>query len=182
MNTPNNKRRKESQRRIENTFVRLLQSHDIDDLSITDICREAQVNRTTFYANYVDVYDLAQAVQRRLRSEVLSLYQDEINAQKNSHDFLPLFQHIKENQMFYNTYFKLGMSIDCDTFGYNKEDAQSYYNDRHINLHIAFFEAGLNAVLKHWLQGGCKESPEEINEVLKSEYFGSRQKRFSFFR
>ncbi len=180
MNTPNNKRRKESQRRIENSFVQLLQSNDIDDLSVTDICREAEVNRTTFYANYVDICALAEAVQHRLETEVLSLYQDEIFEQKSHHDYLKLFRHIKENQLFYNTYFKLGMEGQFSSFGYNKEEAAAYYGNKHIEYHMAFFQAGLNAIIKMWLQNGCKESPEEINDILHSEYFG-KQRRFSLF-
>ena len=30
--------------------------------------------------------------------------------------------------------------------------------------------AGLNALIKKWLKGGCVESPEQINEILKAEY------------
>ena len=47
-----------------------------------------------------------------------------------------------------------------------------YYgnNDKYIDYHIEFFRAGLNAVLKKWLYNGCLESPEEISEIIKSEY------------
>ena len=30
--------------------------------------------------------------------------------------------------------------------------------------------AGLNAVVKKWLNNDCKESPEEIDAIIKSEY------------
>lgn len=66
MNTPNNRRRKASRDRIETAFVRLLQDRELSQLSVTAICQEADVNRTTFYANYLDIYDLADAVQKRL--------------------------------------------------------------------------------------------------------------------
>lgn len=36
--------------------------------------------------------------------------------------------------------------------------------------HIEFFKTGLNAIIKKWLNNGCAESPEEIEEILKSEY------------
>ena len=48
MNTPNNKRRQESRNRMESAFVQLLQSHEPEELTVTDLCRAAQVNRTTF--------------------------------------------------------------------------------------------------------------------------------------
>lgn len=177
MNTPNNKRRRQSQRQIENTFVQLLQTRKIESLTVTEICRTAGVNRTTFYANYVDIYDLAEAVQRRLVAEVLSLYQEEIDRRQSSHDYLRLFQHIKENQLFYATYFKLGAKEGLGGFGYNKEEAQAYYGGHHVEYHMAFFQAGLNAIIEMWLQNGCRESPEEISAILEDEYFG-KVKRF----
>jgi hypothetical protein len=43
---------------------------------------------------------------------------------------------------------------------------------KNLNYHIEFFRNGLNAIIKLWLAGGCKESPEEMAEVLKMEYRG----------
>lgn len=108
MNKPNNKRRKDSQKRIETAFIRLLQDRELNQITVTEICKAAQVNRTTFYANYLDIYNLADAVQKRLEEEVIGLYQEERERQYNSNNFLKLFCHIKENQIFYKTYFKLG--------------------------------------------------------------------------
>ena len=44
------------------------------------------------------------------------------------------------------------------------------YDNKFIDYHIEFFRAGLNAIIKKWLNNGCKESPEEINEIITSEY------------
>ena len=76
---------------------------------MTELCREAGVNRTTFYANYDDLFALADAVQKNLEAEVFDLYREERERKYNSNDFLKLFRHIRENQLFYKTYFKLGM-------------------------------------------------------------------------
>lgn len=48
MNTPNNKRRKNSQEKIERAFVHFLQTKEINEISVTDICKEAKLNRSTF--------------------------------------------------------------------------------------------------------------------------------------
>lgn len=55
MNTPNNKRKKESMERIEKVFIELLQTKALDKISVSDICKHAGLNRTTFYANYTDI-------------------------------------------------------------------------------------------------------------------------------
>ena len=100
MNTPNNQRRKASRQRIETAFVRLLQERELHKITVTELCSLADVNRTTFYANYLDIYDLADTVQKRLEEEVSELYREEREQKRNTNDFLKLFRHIRENQLF----------------------------------------------------------------------------------
>jgi len=170
MNTPNNKRRRESQRRMENAFVQLLQKKELNQVSVTDICKAAEVNRTTFYANYQDIYALAEAVKQRLESEVLDLYREEWAAERSSHDFLPLFRHIRDNQLFYKTYFALCTDGQLNVIGYDRTAAAKRFDNQHIDYHIEFFGNGLNAVIKKWLREGCRETPEEINTIILAEY------------
>jgi len=170
MNTPNNKRRRDSQMKIEKAFVRLLQDVDMEKISVAALCKEAGVNRSTFYANYEDVFALAEAVRRGLAEEVLDLYQPEREGKYHSYDFLRLFRHIYDNQIFYKTYFKLGSSSDIQHFGLDVAMAEKLYGSKNIEYHVAFFYSGLNAVIRRWLENGCRETPEEIDEVIRREY------------
>ena len=85
--------------------------------------KAAEINRSTFYANFVDIYALADQVKAHLEDEVNQLYALEVEQKFNS-----------------NAY------------------------------HITFFKSGLNAIIKRWLNGGCRETPEEMDEIIRSEY------------
>ena len=52
----------------------------------------------------------------------------------------------------------------------NDEMIKWYGTTNNKDYHVTFFKAGLNTVLQKWLAGGCQESPEEIEEIIKSEY------------
>ena len=127
-------------------------------------------NRSTFYANYLDVYDLAEKVVKRIEEDVFSLYKEERETKNNSHNYLKLFRHIKDNQLFYKTYFKLGFDNKHSIFHYDTNLSKKYFDDKFIEYHIVFFKNGLNSIIKLWLNNGCKESPEEIDSIIKSEY------------
>lgn len=170
MNIANNKRKKESQEKIEKVFVEMLQTKELNEITIMNICKKANLNRSTFYSNYLDVYDLAEKIREKLEEDVQDLYKDEINRQYNSNNFLKLFYHIKENQIFYKTYFKLGFDKSSIIKYYDYNQAEEYYNSNYIDYHITFFKAGLNAIIQKWLNNGCAESPEEIMEIIKLEY------------
>ena len=64
MNTPNNKRKRESQEKIQKVFIELIQTKEINEITVSDICKKAKLNRTTFYSNYIDIYDLADKIKK----------------------------------------------------------------------------------------------------------------------
>lgn len=172
MNTPNNKRKKESMERIEKIFIELLQTKVLNEISVSDICKRAGLNRTTFYANYPDIYGLADAIRDKLEVAVSDLYRDEITQGFNSNDYLKLFRHIQENQIFYQTYFKLGYDNKYRIISYDTGLAKMHFQNKHIEYHMEFFKAGITQIIKMWLKNGCKESPEKMFEIIKSEYQG----------
>lgn len=175
MNTPNNKRKRESVARMEKVFLELLQTHELSEIRVSEICKRAGLNRTTFYANYPDVYGLADSIRDKLEADLAELYRDEIETGHNSNDYLKLLRHIRENQIFYRTYFKLGYDDKYTIVAYDTELARQHFQNRFIEYHMAFFKSGFTKIIQMWLQNGCRETPEEMFEIVKSEYRGRKE-------
>lgn len=175
MNTKNNKRKRESRQKIEQVLIEFLQTRELSQISVSDICKKANLNRSTFYANYVDIYGLADAIREKLEDQVAELYKDEIEQGFNSNNYLLLFQHIAQNQIFYRTYFKLGYDEKYKILAYDYNLAKKHFDNRFIEYHMEFFKSGLTKIIKLWLQNGCKETPEEMFEIVKNEYRGREE-------
>ena len=167
MNTKNNKRKRESIEKIEKAFINLLQKKEINQISVTDICKDAGFNRSTFYANYLDIYDLADKLREKLENDFALKFNN-----KENRTSLKMFEHIYENQIFYKTYFKLGYHEKIKISVYDDDLAKRYFNGDNLQYHMEFFRNGLTAIIKMWLFGGCKETPEEMNNIFISEYKG----------
>ena len=171
MNTKNNKRRKESQEKIEKAFIELLQTREISEITVSELIKITGLNRSTFYANYIDIFDLADKTRQKLESDFSNLFadydyfNDHTGAEK-------MFTHIKENQLFYKTYFKLCYDDKHLISIYDTKRAEKEHISENLKYHIEFFRNGLNAIIKLWLADGCRETPEEMAEVLKQEYRG----------
>lgn len=172
MNIKNNRRRRESVRRIEKTFIELLQTKELHEITVSDICKRCELNRSTFYANYIDIYELADKVRANLEEEVNQLYEAEKTLKFNNNDYLKLFRHIKDNQLLYQTYFKLGYDNKFKLEQYDTNLARQHFGNRYIEYHVEFFRSGFNAIVKMWLAGGCRETPEEMEQIIRSEYRG----------
>lgn len=171
MNVKNNKRRRESQEKIEKAFIELLQTHEIKEITVSDLIKMTELNRSTFYANYMDIFDLADKTREKLENEFSDLFAD-YDYFHGRTGALKMFRHIQENQIFYKTYFKLCYDEKHLISIYDTRRAAIEHMDSNIQYHIEFFRNGLNAIIKLWLANGCQESPEEMAEVLKAEYRG----------
>ena len=141
MNTPMNKRRLETMEHIEQAFVELMQTCSMKEISVTDICRHANINRSTFYANYDDVAALAAAFCSNVEKRTADLAQSADN-------FVWLFEHVAANPMAFRAYFRLDIP-----------PAASDYKS-------LFIRNGVYGIVKCWFDGGCMESAEEMGRLL----------------
>ena len=176
MNVVNNKRKKESKQKIKKAFFELIQTKEINEINITDLVKKAGINRSTFYVNYIDIYDLADKLREEMFNDILELYKEEAIKQKHCYNYLKLFSHIKENQIYYKTMLKLNFDFMEYYYDDNNLDESAmikYYGSiKNMDYHIEFFKAGMMAIIKKWLLNDCKESPEDMIEIINSEYQG----------
>ena len=145
MNTRNNQRRRETIAAIDAAFVSLLKGKELKDISVSELCEKAEINRSTFYENYEDVFALANACSEKIEKQVA-------DQPHTDGEFAWIFDYIKANAEVFEIYFKLGIS---------KKSA---------DYKKLFFRNGVYAVAKMWFEGGCKEPPEQMGEIVKREH------------
>ena len=56
---------------IKDTFISLLSSKDINKISVSEICKVADINRATFYRYYLDIYDLLDKIEDDFIEEII---------------------------------------------------------------------------------------------------------------
>ena len=57
------KRIRRTKKLLRQALTRLMQQKDFPSITVTDVVREADINRGTFYAHYRDVYDLRDKIE-----------------------------------------------------------------------------------------------------------------------
>ena len=173
MNTANNKRRQQTVADIRRAYLNLAAARpDPKTITVSDICKKAGINRTTFYAIYFDIDNLLEDIYALMRDQFLSVFSEETRTGQHSFDFNRLFYSIKENPIFYKLYFKLGFDFSAEFLEKDSSDIINRYfpDSGHIDYHIAFFSAGINAIIKKWMAEGCPGEPEEMGKILAEEY------------
>ena len=65
------KKQPKSVKHIINAFIELRSSRPLEKIMITELCEKADINKSTFYAYFKDIYDLSDQLEEQLIKRVL---------------------------------------------------------------------------------------------------------------
>lgn len=66
LKNPNDYRCLKTRKAIKMAFIALLERKDINDITITTLTREAEINRRTFYLHYQNVGDVIEDIENEI--------------------------------------------------------------------------------------------------------------------
>ena len=175
MNKANNERHQDTERRIREAPLYFTEQ-DIEP-SVADICARADINRSTFYRHYVDIFDLMEKTESEIQRGLFRSFGGEMafSATENPADLLvPMIRYIGENRHFYRTYMRthLGSPMENGFARIWEERIRPAFEARGVRdkqRMIYYYEmerAAFMTALRLWLEKDCQESPEEMAEVL----------------
>lgn len=176
MNIKNNQRFQDTEKRMEVAMLELMKVTDFDKITVKKICEKAEVNRSTFYAHFIDIYDMMDKMEVELRKEMLESYKHEGEFQIFSkQSFVHFLEHIKKHKYFYKINlqtrksFPLKQGFDklwkiiesrCKIAGITDEEEILYY--------FIGFQAGFTMILKHWVDMDCIISEKRVATIIQN--------------
>ena len=180
MNTKNNKKFQETDAQICDNFLKLLETYDFGDISISLLCQKAGITRATFYSHFGDMDHFFDAVAKRLFLTLVEKDRTLIRNRDLTDDlyratFLALFEHILSYRSFYQVYVtkvaQLPFLSVVSAFGHSdgmKRYAaiQGITSKRQAEYCATFYYTGLTAMIRMWLEGGCQETPDEMYDLM----------------
>ena len=56
---------------IINAFIELRSHKELEKITIKELCEKAQINKSTFYSHYQDIYDLSDTLETEVVSSIM---------------------------------------------------------------------------------------------------------------
>ena len=152
---------------IKQAFIRFLSQKPLSEITIKEICIEANINRATFYRNYEDLYHLFEEIENELIQEAFPMG-------TSSYDITQLLEVIYNNQVFYKEFFNnhlqssfiKNMTDEMKLSFANILMEKGVYDEQNYNYHFHFALHGATGILKEWFDHGCVPPPKEFSELL----------------
>ncbi len=175
--------------KMDKALISLLERKSFEYITISEICREAHVNRSTFYLHYENTCELLNEAMQYILNSFLSYFT--VDIQNFSHsklsqlnyiteDYLnPYLSFIKENRRIFSTAIS-----NSKEFGFEKIFAKMHQNifdpilerfhypteDRKYVMR--YYLSGINAVVNEWIKDDCKKSISNISQIIQKCIFG----------
>lgn len=163
---------------IRRAYLDLLREHSAKEITVTQICQLARINRGTFYLHYQDTQDLLDCLINELMEELSDILHKYSPQQLNenpfpiiyeafSHfadhaDILPLLQKNSNSgflEKLKSMISEIALTEWLPMHGDHKAEDYPYIN--------AFIVSGTIEVFQVWLQSGMQKSTGELAALIE---------------
>ena len=179
--------------RFDKALLSLLEKKPFEYITISEICEDAGVNRSTFYLHYENTADLLKEATAYVLDDFASYFSVNMESIASKYEncdlrelnFInekylhPYLSFIKENQRLFGAVLSQPEAFDSkavfqrmfdhifspilDRFHYPK-DEQRYV--------MMFYLNGITAIITEWLKEDCRKSIEDISSIIHYCIFG----------
>lgn len=177
MNTKNNRQFQNSDIRMKQAMLELMNTTPFEKITVRLICGRAGVNRSTFYAHYTDIYDMIGQMESNLHKKLMEHYPESGKITPFSMEsFLPFLEFIREHRDFYRIALKSRWEFPlrqgfeplwnqivkplCLKAGIRSENEMMHY--------FVGFQAGFTMILKRWVENDCAEDTQTIARIMQN--------------
>ena len=150
----------------------LIKTKKLSNITITELCTAAKINRNTFYYHYNNIYEFLDEHKKLIIDDLNEIA--EISKTHNKQNLVEVFAVLKKHPHFLN----ILISPNCDLDFFNEifdvasskasiifsKDPNTLTNRE--RLLCSYCNAGCNAVIITWIMNDMKESPEEIADFI----------------
>ena len=181
-------------KKMNEALISLLEKKAFEYITVSEICKKAEVNRSTFYLHYENTVDLLDETARGLIDGFVSYFDVDTKhltykLKEGSSDNLifitdeylhPYLSYIKENKRVLLTVLS-----HSESFKFNDIFQKLYdnifdpilerfdYSEKDRKYILMFYLNGITAVATEWMKDGCEKSIPEVAEIVKKCVFGN---------
>ncbi|MBQ2302696.1 MAG: TetR/AcrR family transcriptional regulator [Oscillospiraceae bacterium] len=179
--------------KMDSALMEILKTKSFEYITVSEICKKAGVNRSTFYLHYENTRDLLEETIRNMMDNFVSYFVPDgkispINFEESQKDklvfiseeyLMPYLSYFKENRKIFLTVFENGK-----LFGFEETYEKLFnnifdpildvfkYPESERKYVMAFYLNGINSIMIEWIKEDCTKSEKEVVKIINDCIFG----------
>lgn len=176
MNENENRRTKLTKLLLKESLLHLMETKPINKITVTEICKGADLNRGTFYTHYLDAYDLLEQIQLELFSEVTEAVDKLLKKNVPSSIIIKeIFELILKNKNLCKVilsengdkaFLKSIINLTREKIISDWMETYQYPNVRDLELLYIYTSSGIVGILENWIQNDFKQSSAKLSAFV----------------
>jgi len=171
---------------IKRAYGELLNEKDPAKITVTDIVERANISRGTFYAHYLDVFDLNMSIQNNIISAlemaINNIGIDNFIANPTSAVAAGM-AYLEENKSYFSLFVNSsqGDAMISRILAFLEDkvypiiyERYSSPEDTRIKLFVIYTLGAYKRVITSWFEGNLRLSAKECTDLLMDIYMSSR--------
>lgn len=159
---------------IREKFLELLRRKSYQSITVTELCRDCNINRATFYKHYRDIPDLLSNIEQETIDELANAV-DAASLTELKERAIGILKEIKERKNavmvlcsengrpgFTSRLFAARYEIDFPLL----KKVTEHMTPCEQNLLYSYINAGCGAVIQQWMENDMEEPVENIADFL----------------
>lgn len=165
-----------TKRLLQEGLLRLLETKELDKISVTELCRESGINRATFYNHYSSPQDLLADLETQLTEGMDQLMGYPTNTAEALVQLEAVCTYMQEHAHSIITLSRCHADADlADTFHKLNEHFPPRrprskltvnMDEDSVHLTATFIYTGCYHLIREWLIKDIQKTPKEIAELL----------------
>ena len=147
---------------IIKAFLQLIDKKSLQEISVKEIVRKADISRSTFYLHFIDKYDLMEHVRKTLNDQFLSFYKKDSFLKERPVTPFYICDHIFKYRSFYQVEFNDANEV-MKLSNKLASHLLTVYDDQDYAIFASY---GTIGYLSLWVRDGFVISPDEVAEKL----------------
>lgn len=159
---------------IRESFLDLLEEKPLEKISVTEICKNADINRGTFYSHYTDPFELKESLEQ----ELIDMFTEAAKTAPNGCiTALSALNILKDNRDLCRLFCGPNGDMNALTKIIH-EYSLAYFSDMvkdgveipevHETCLLEMLVSAVGALVKFWYVNGMKDDPALIAECMSS--------------
>lgn len=163
-----------TKKKIAKALKNKLKNTEFEKISISDLIKDCEITRSTFYYHFEDIYDLLKWI---FEGDILEILKNRFNTRTWKESILEIFDYLYNNKEMCDIIFNSPNKVYIQKFLFleirpiiinfiKEEVGNNNVKEQVLNFIVDFYVGAIINTIERWFAAAMQEKPKEVVDLI----------------